>query len=114
MPTRLRSARHRGFTVSDGPDITNPLLALAAGDYQLTITGLAGGYQFRLLNFTSAPAFTPGTSVTNTLAPARSTVFYQFSGTAGDKYYFDGRASSGFTYQPYVRLYAPLNNVVME
>jgi uncharacterized protein (DUF697 family) len=105
---------NRDFLSSDGPDFTNPLLVVAAGDYQLTITGAAGGYQFRLLDFASATVLTMGTPVTNTLTTGRSTVFYQFSGTAGDKYYFDGRPSSGFVYQPYVRLYSPLNSIVMD
>ena len=32
---------------------------------------------------------------------------------AGDRYFFDGLPSSGFSYQPYVRIYAPLGNIVL-
>src|SRR5205823_3496686 len=81
----------RSFLNSDGVDITDPLLALPAGSYQLSVTGTAGSYQFRLLNFTNAAVFTPGTVVSSTLSPANSTVFYQFNGNAGDRYYFDGQ-----------------------
>src|SRR6185503_5208742 len=33
---------------------------------------------------------------------------------AGDKFYFDGQPSSGFSQQPYMRIYSPLNNLVIE
>src|SRR5206468_9839281 len=70
-------------------------------------------YKFGLLNFTNATVFAPGTMVSNTLSPANSTVFYQFNGNAGDRYYFDGQPTSGFSQTPYCRLYAPLGNIVM-
>src|SRR5258708_9212721 len=57
--------------------------------------------------------FTPGTVVSNALSPANSTVFYQFTGTAGEQVSFDGLMTSGFTYQPYVRLFAPAGNIIM-
>jgi hypothetical protein len=41
----------------------------------LVITGAAGPYRFRLLDFASATIFTPGTIVSNALSPANSTVF---------------------------------------
>src|SRR5947208_16231829 len=47
-----------------------------------------------------------------TLSPANSTVFYQFNGNAGDRYYFDGQPTSGFSYAPYCRLYGPLGNIL--
>jgi hypothetical protein len=106
----------RSFGSSDSVEISNPLLPLAAGDYTLSVAGnnfaVTGTYQFRLLNVTNTIAFTPGTVVGNTLAPASSTVFYQFSGNAGDRYYFDGQPTSGFTYAPYCRLYGPLGNMI--
>jgi len=108
----------RSFTTSDSVDASDPSLQLPAGNYTLGVAGdnftVTGGYQFRLLNFTNATTYTPGTAVTNTLAPANGTVFYQFTGRAGDLYYFHGLASSGFTYQPYTRLYAPDGNIVMS
>src|SRR5204863_9050588 len=66
------------------------------------------------LNFTNAAVFAPGTVVSNTLSPANSTVFYQFNGNAGDRYYFDGQPGSGFTYTPDCRLYGPLGNILFS
>src|SRR5258708_7179204 len=57
--------------------------------------------------------FTPGTVVSNALSPANSTVFYQFTGTAGEQVSFDALMTSGFIYQPYVRLFAPAGNIIM-
>ncbi len=104
----------RGFLGSDSADVGNPLLALPAGNYQLVISGAAGPYRFRLLDFASATLFTPGTVVSNALSPANSTVFYQFTGTAGQQVAFDALTTSGFIYQPYVRLFAPLGNIIMR
>ncbi|HUS33922.1 MAG TPA: CARDB domain-containing protein [Verrucomicrobiae bacterium] len=101
----------RSFQSSDGPDITEPLLALDAGAYTLTVAGngfaVAGDYSFRLLDFSAASPMTPGGQITATLSPNRSTKLYRFNGTVGASYYFDGQPSSGFTQQPYVRLYSP-------
>ena len=105
---------NRYFLSSDSTDISDPLLPLPAGTYQLAVTGSAGDYLFELLDFASATAMTPGVVVSNTLAPADRTVFYQFSGTAGQQFYFNGQTSSGFTYQPYCRLYAPLGNILFS
>src|SRR5205085_1106607 len=107
----------RSFSSSDGPDIADPSLTLSAGTYTLAVSGnnfmVTGNYQFRLLNFAGATAFTPGTVVNGSLTPADSTVLYQFTGTAGQTLYFNGQSSSGFTYQPYCRLYGPLGNIIM-
>jgi hypothetical protein len=104
---------NRDFLSSDGSDSGNPLLALPAGDYRLTITGVAGDYRFRLLDFASAIPFTTGNVVSNSLSPARSTTLYQFTAVAGQRVYYDGRPASGFTYTPYCRIYGPLDNPVM-
>jgi hypothetical protein len=104
---------NRGFQSSDNIDISDPSLNLPAGNYQLRISGAAGTYQFRLLDAAGATVFTPGTPVNGTLTPANSTVLYQFTGTAGQMLYFNGQGSSGFTYQPYCRLYGPLGNIIM-
>ncbi|MBU6399153.1 MAG: hypothetical protein KGS61_02445 [Verrucomicrobia bacterium] len=108
----------RSFSSSDGPDVGDPSLPLPAGDYTLTVVGdnsrVTGNYAFRLLNFADATAFTPGTVVSNTLNPSDSTVLYQFNGVAGASYYFDGRPTSGFSYSPYCRIYAPDGNILMS
>src|SRR5262249_26435302 len=63
---------NKGFLNSDGVD-GNSIMTLPAGQYQLSITGAAGGYEFRLLDFAAAIPFTLGNVVSNTLAPADST-----------------------------------------
>ncbi len=106
----------RSFQASDSADIANPVLALGAGDYQLTVVGTGfaatGAYRFQLLDLAGATPFIPGNVVSNSLAPARSTVFHQFNGTAGDRYYFDGQSATGFSTTPYTRLYSPLGTIV--
>src|SRR4030095_10789455 len=51
----------RSFNASDSQEFGNPLLALPAGDYTLTVAAnnysFTGSYLFRLLNFTNATPF---------------------------------------------------------
>jgi len=105
---------NRSFQSSDAADVSNPLLALPVGDYQLNVTGLTGDYAFRLLNFADAVEFTPGTLVSDALTPANSTVLYKFTANAGDPFYFDGQPTTGFSYQPFMRLYGPLGNIIQS
>jgi hypothetical protein len=104
----------RSFFSSDSADISDPVLPLPAGSYQLTVTGPAGGYKFQMLDLASAATITPGITVSNTLSPADTAVFYQFTGTAGQQLYFYGQPSSGFSYTPYCRLYAPDGNIILS
>ena len=106
-------ANNRDFLQSDGADIGDPRLNLPAGNYQLRVTGAAGAYAFRLLDFASAIPFSPGNVVSNALSPARSTTLYQFTAGAGQRLSFDGRPVSGFAYTPYCRIYGPLGNPVL-
>lgn len=95
----------------------DPLLNLPGGNYRLTVNGAAGAYSFRLLDAATATPFTPtapGTLVTNTITPGRATVLYRFDAVAGDRFYFDGRPRSGFTHTPYVRLYSPFNQLLLN
>jgi large repetitive protein len=108
----------RSFGGSDSQEIGDPALRLPAGNYVLGLKGgsgfqVTGDYKFRLLNFTNATPFTPGAPVTGTLNPAIGTVFYKFTASAGDRFYFDGLLASGFDYAPYCRIYAPEENGVM-
>src|SRR2546426_8705326 len=70
----------RPFLNSDGVDITDAALPLAAGSYTLAVGynnfAGTGRYQLPLLNFTNPAEFTSGTVVSSTLSPANSTVFY--------------------------------------
>ncbi|HEY7599210.1 MAG TPA: hypothetical protein VH741_04715, partial [Candidatus Limnocylindrales bacterium] len=103
----------RAFGSSDSVDVGgNPLLALTAGDYTLTVdaAGAAtGSYRFRLLDLSAAAALTPGSEVTGQLEPGSATHAYRFSAVAGERYYFDARSLSG---GPYWRLLDPLGRVV--
>jgi predicted RNA-binding protein associated with RNAse of E/G family len=88
-------AAGRGFANSDSFD-GDPVLDLPAGAYALTV-GAAGDatgpYQFRLLDFASATALTPGVAVNGTLTPGNETDLYRFTvATAGDRFQFDGTA----------------------
>jgi len=104
---------NRSFNSSDSYD-GDALLNLPTGAYRLTVSGAAGAYSFRLLDAAAATSFTPGTLVTNSLAPGRSTRLYTFNAVAGDKFYFDGRPRSGFTQTPYVRLYSPFDHILLN
>src|SRR4029453_13747436 len=98
---------------SDGADGFS-LLNLGAGDYILTVAAnnfsFTGNYEFRLLSFTNTIPFALGTLVSNTLSPARATVFYEFNAAVGQRVYFDGRPTVGFSSAPYCRLYGPAGN----
>lgn len=99
----------RGFLGSDGLDIGNSLLDLPAGDYTITIAlGLnnTGTYAFRLVSPASATPMFPDTDVAVLLDPPMTTRLLTFNGTAGDQYYFDGRALTG-SGNVTARLYAP-------
>src|SRR2546429_9100825 len=54
------------------------------------------------------------TVVVTALRTSASPVFYQFSGNAGDRCYFNGQPGSGFSYTPNCRLYGPLGNILFS
>jgi hypothetical protein len=101
----------RTFTSSDAGNFSSsPTLALPAGTYTLTVSGLGtttGAYSFRLLDLSQGTALTPGTPVSGTLSPANSTAVYHFSANAGDTYYFARQAGSG---SDFWRLLDPYGN----
>ena len=105
----------RPFHGSDGLD-GDARLNLPAGDFVITVDTSGtntGSYAFRLLDAATALAFTPGVLVTNSLAPGNSTALYRFNATAGERFYFDGRLRTGFTHDPYVHLYSPLDALLL-
>ncbi|HEY7599118.1 MAG TPA: CARDB domain-containing protein, partial [Candidatus Limnocylindrales bacterium] len=85
----------REIRFSDGWEIGsgNPLLALAPGDYVVTVDGsgaATGTYAFRLLDFAEAAPFTPGTPVSGQLSPGAESDLYRFEvPEGGGRYYFD-------------------------
>ncbi|MBY0467445.1 MAG: LEPR-XLL domain-containing protein, partial [Burkholderiaceae bacterium] len=93
-PTSLRSA--------DGVDLSgNTALDLKAGDYTLSVDGVAdktGDYSFRLVDLSKAQSLTPGTTVTGQLSPASETDAYSFTANAGERYFLDSRLSQGDTW----------------
>jgi RHS repeat-associated protein len=104
---------NRPFADSDAGRISiSPALALPAGVYSLTVQSIdgavGGAYSFRLDNFASATSLTPGTAVSDTLNPGNNTNLYQFSGTAGQSYYF--AIDSGSSTNIWWRLIDPYGN----
>ena len=81
----------RPFTSSDAESIGDPTVLLPAGSYALTVRSsndTTNGYAFRFINLADATLLTPGTVVSNALAPATKTDLYQFTAAAGDRYFF--------------------------
>ena len=73
---------------------TSPLLVAVAGRYRLTVAGngdATGNFAFRILDANAATPITPGVPVQDSLSPASSTRLYQFTATAGDRFFFDKR-----------------------
>ncbi len=107
----------RNLQSSDSYELgsTNPLLTLAAGDYVLTVgttTDAVGAYSFRLVDvLAEASEFIPGTVVSDSIDPARTTDFYKFEANAGDRLFFDRLNYSDY-YSTVYRLIDPLGNQV--
>jgi predicted small integral membrane protein len=83
---------NRSFTASDGDNITDPILNLAAGEYILDIDGVNAGsiYSFTLKDInTTAANIIPGVTVTGNFNPARETDIYQFEAVAGERFFID-------------------------
>src|SRR5262249_12274532 len=106
---------NRSFTGSDGFGVfANPALSVPAGDYTLTVSGSASGnYSFRLGDFRQATPLTPGTPVSGSLSPANETDLYQFTASAGDRFFFDSQARSGALGASW-RLLDPFGNIVFN
>lgn len=105
----------RPFWGSDSIDASSSLLDLDAGDYSITVDApgtATGDFGFRLLDTALAGTLTPGSIVNGTVNPGNGTFFYQFVGAIGDRYFYDGRATTGFSTTPFARLYTPLGGVL--
>ncbi|HEY7118908.1 MAG TPA: hypothetical protein VH475_20125, partial [Tepidisphaeraceae bacterium] len=104
----------RSFQGSDAGEFTgNPALELPAGAYTISVDAdgdKTGNFSFRLLDFAGATAYTPGTTESNSLTPARSTRVYAFDASAGDRFYFDTLGTTGFASTPSWRLLDPFGN----
>src|SRR5262249_18758217 len=104
----------RQFSASDGTSIVNPVLALPAGNYTLTVVSLfgqsAGAYSFRLSDLAAATPLTPGTPVSGTLNPRDSTNAYHFMAAAGQSFSLARLSASGFAFGDDWRLIDPYGN----
>jgi large repetitive protein len=88
---------------------SNPFTLTETGTYRLVIDGsgaTTGDYSFRLLNAGAATPLTFGTVISSDLTPGLETDLYRFTGTAGQRLFFDSR-SGGSSASWY--LYGPNN-----
>src|SRR6266446_1628080 len=80
------------FAINGGAD-AGPYFLPESGNYRLEVIGAsAGSYDFRLLNLNvDATNLLFGTTYNPTLNPAFRTDVYRFSGTAGQRLYYDAQ-----------------------
>ncbi|MFT3856666.1 MAG: LEPR-XLL domain-containing protein [Aquabacterium sp.] len=92
----------RAFNATDASARSGDVaLDLKAGDYTLSVDGsgaFTGDYRLRILDLSKAPLLTPGLQVAGTLDNAKATDAYQFSASAGERFFFDRTASPSATY----------------
>ena len=84
--------------------------------HTLTVSGSGqtdGAYAFRLSDLAAATAITAGTAVSGTLSPGSSTSMYQFSGSAGQSFYFAHLSGNGSTNDDW-RLTDPYGNILFN
>src|SRR6185503_4084033 len=107
----------RSFTATDGRSQTGSVgLLLKPGDYDIGIrTGDSSiaSFTFSLLNLDQGPLVTVGpTPVTvNGSLASRTTAFYRFDASAGQRFYFDSSTSSSLVA---LRLLDPAGNTVVR
>jgi hypothetical protein len=92
---------NRTFAQTDSYYSSSAAFELAPGKYQITVDGaqdVLGAYSLRIIDADAAVAITPGVDVSNTLDSGNKTAVYRFSGTAGDKLYFDAQGASSSIY----------------
>lgn len=81
----------RSFAFSDANGVTDSLLRLERGDYQLSVRAVGdwtGDYEFVLSDLRSARLITPNLDIGSKLSPGNASDIYQFAGTAGDLLHF--------------------------
>ena len=94
---------------------SGPFILTQAGTYTLTVSGAGGGkghFAFQLFDLASASSLGFGTSASGTLTNNDSAKLYQFSGTAGQRVYFENQTESNGYYGYYWTLYDPNNQTV--
>jgi YD repeat-containing protein len=104
-PVSLTFTGPGGTEVFSVFDDQGPFVLPVSGTYTLTLHDYsatdAAAYAFRLLDLTTVPALTLGTMVQSTLNPSSARDFYQFTGTFGQRLFFDAVTAppAGFSYQ---------------
>ncbi|HTL16765.1 MAG TPA: hypothetical protein VL793_05985, partial [Patescibacteria group bacterium] len=84
------------FSVTETSD-TGPYVLPRSGTYTLNVRGsggASGNFSFRLLDLTASPTLGLNTVTSNSLAAAYQTDVYQFSGTSGQRLFYDSQVSS--------------------
>ena len=82
--------------------VADSVMNLPEGYYSLTVdaTGdTTGFYAYRLLDLASAMPLSFGQQVNSVLAPGNETDAYRFTGTAGQRLYFDAQSGSPLSWQ---------------
>ncbi|MDP2835165.1 MAG: hypothetical protein Q8Q28_18055, partial [Pseudomonadota bacterium] len=76
----------------------NPVQALPAGDYALTIKAQygSGAYAFRLLDASNFPLLALGQQVSVSRSPANSTLGYRFSAAVGETFVITRQSGDGY------------------
>ena len=101
------------FNVSSGSD-GGPLTLTATGTYYVLVDGESSSsvnYQFRLTD-TSTSSISLGTKIDGTVTNAYQSDDYTFSGTAGERVYFQDLSDSNGYYGAYWYLYGPNNAAI--
>ena len=101
---------HQPFYYSYYHNNSFPTFVLAAGDYELDVTGTAGEYRFRLVDFAATAPLALGSEISVTNTPVNSVVLLRFDGVAGQRIYQANGTSSGYQYAPFAYYYSPLGN----
>ena len=84
------------FSVGEISD-SGPWVLPHSGTYTVNVrgpNGASGNFNFRLLDLTTSPTPALNTPVTNTLAAPYQTDFYQFTGSSGQRLYYDSLGNS--------------------
>ena len=93
----LSPSGNRLFSIFSGGD-SAPTTLNETGTYQLVLD-ISGDttdtYSFRLAEASAAPILELGTPVSGTLDPGIESKLFQFTSTAGQKFFFDGLSTSG-------------------
>lgn len=87
---------------------------LPAGTYELQFTGAASPYAFRVLDYTTAPFYVPGTRQTNEISPSAGAMVHRVNLIAGQPMYFDLISESGFAGSPWKTLTGPALNTLFQ